>query len=80
MQALFELPHGIKKLKEIIGSFPPESPHWNEAQNRFQFIDRLLTECLGWERTYMEVEKTDELGGRADYILGHPPKAVLEAS
>jgi hypothetical protein len=79
MQALFELTDGIKKLKEIIASFPPESLHWNEAQNRFQFVDRLMTECLGWERTYMEVEKTNELGGRADYILGHPPKAVLEA-
>jgi GTPase SAR1 family protein len=79
MQALFELTDGIKKLKEIIGAFPPESPHWNEAQNRFQFVDRLLVECLGWERQYMKVEETDELGGRADYILGHPPKAVLEA-
>ncbi len=27
----------------------------------------------------MELEKSDELGGRSDYILGSPPKAVLEA-
>ena len=79
MQALFELTQGSKKLKEIISAFPPDSSHWNEAQNRFQFIDRLLLECLGWQHEYMEVENTDELGGRADYLLGRPVKAVLEA-
>ena len=79
MQALFELTDGFRKLKEIIAAFPADSPYWNEAQNRFQFIDRLLVECLGWERQYMAVEEYDELGGRADYILGHPAKAVLEA-
>ncbi len=79
MQALFEVGDGFKKLKEIITSFPADSPHWNEAQNRFQFIDRLLIECLGWEREYLEVEHTDEGGGRADYLLSKPVKAVLEA-
>jgi GTPase SAR1 family protein len=79
MQALFELTEGFRRLKEIVAKFPENSPHWNEAQNRFQFVDRLLTECLGWEREYMDVEVYDELGGRADYILGHPWKAVLEA-
>ena len=79
MQALFELTDGFKKLQEIITGFPADSPHWNEAQNRFQFVDRLLTECLGWEREYMKVEVSDELGGRADYLLGHPVKAILEA-
>jgi len=79
MQALFEMPEGLHKLGEIISGFPPDSPHWNEAQNRFQFIDRLLIECLGWERPDIQVERTDESGGRADYIMGHPAKAVLEA-
>ena len=79
MQASFEMTEGLEKLKSIIDNFPPESPHWSEAQNRFQFIDRLLTECLGWERPNMRVEDTDEGGGRADYILANPAKAVLEA-
>lgn len=79
MQAAFELTEGRAKLETIIQSFPPESPYWNEAQNRFQFVDRLLTECLGWERPYIEVEKVDEAGGKSDYVLGQPPKAVLEA-
>lgn len=79
MQALFELPEGQKKLEGIITDFPSDSPYWNEAQNRFQFIDRLLTECLGWEKPNIDVEHSDDLGGRADYLLGSPPKAVLEA-
>lgn len=79
MQALFELSDGRKKLETLIDSFPPTSPHWNEAQNRFQFIDRLLTECLGWERPDLDVEHSDDLGGKADYLFGNPPKAVLEA-
>ncbi|MGX1100474.1 hypothetical protein [Amorphus sp. MBR-141] len=79
MHAPFELAEGRARLQRIIDEFPPDSPHWNEAQNRFQFIDRLLTECLGWERPNLTVEETDEAGGRADYVLGHPPKAVLEA-
>ena len=79
MQAPFELTEGLRRVKAIISAFPPESPNWNEAENRFQFVDRLLTECLGWERPNMlRVEVDDALGGRADYVLGRPAKAVLE--
>jgi hypothetical protein len=80
MQDPFELTQGRAKLQAIISALPAQSAHWNEAQNRFQFADRLLTECLGWERPYIEVENSDELGGKVDYVLGfNPPKAVLEA-
>lgn len=79
MQAPFEMTDGLAALKAIIAERPSGSEHWNEAQNRFQFIDRLMTECLGWQRPDMSVEETDEFGGRADYVLGHPAKAVLEA-
>lgn len=79
MQAPFELTEGLRRLQLILDSFPSDSPYWNEAQTRFQFIDRLLTECLGWEKPNLEVEVSDELGGRTDYLLGSPPKAVLEA-
>jgi hypothetical protein len=79
MQALYELTEGRKRLEDIIKEFPTDSVHWSEAQNRFQFIDRLLIECLGWEKPDIDVETFDELGGRSDYRLGKPPKAVLEA-
>lgn len=78
MQAKHELHTGKQTLAEILGSFPAESAHWNEAQNRFQFIDRLLIDCLGWERPNMEVEHTLERA-RADYMLGSPARAILEA-
>jgi hypothetical protein len=62
MQAPFEVTEGCARLDAIISSFPADTPHWNEAQNRFQFVDRLLTECLGWERPNIEVENSDEAG------------------
>ena len=79
MQAPFELTEGQAKLASIVAAFPADSPHWNEAQNRFQFINRLLIECLGWEAPYISVEDSDALGGKADYVLGRPAKAILEA-
>lgn len=79
MQAPFEMTEGLERLNSILREFPEDSLHWNEAQNRFQFIDRLLTECLGWERPDIEVEFADEGGGRADYVFGSPARAVLEA-
>lgn len=79
MQGSIEVMEGLARLEKIISSFPPDSAHWSEAENRFQFVDRLLTECLGWERPNMRIESPDGAGGRADYVLGLPPKAVLEA-
>jgi len=51
MQAPFEATEGRARFAAIISSFPVDSPYWNEAQNRLQFVDRLLTECLGWDRS-----------------------------
>jgi GTPase SAR1 family protein/predicted type IV restriction endonuclease len=79
MHAPFEITTGLEKLRAIVQEFPPASPHWNEAQNRFQFVDRLLTECLGWEKPNIRVEDADEAGGKADYVLGNPARAVVEA-
>ncbi len=79
MHAPFEMNVGLERLQAILSERPADSAHWNEAQNRFQFIDRLLTECLGWDRAMMRVEEIDQIGGRSDYILGSPPIAVVEA-
>lgn len=79
MQALFEMTDGLKALDRILAETPPDSATWNEASIRFQFIDRLLTECLGWSKPHIKTEYPDGDGGRADYILGNPGKAVLEA-
>ncbi|UCI26740.1 type I restriction enzyme HsdR N-terminal domain-containing protein [Mesorhizobium sp. B2-8-5] len=78
MQAPFEWVEGRQRLKAILDSFPADHMHWSEAQNRFQFVDRLLLECLGWENPSIVVERPDGAGGRADYVLGVPQKAVVE--
>ncbi|MGU3668471.1 hypothetical protein ACLBX9_30180 [Methylobacterium sp. A49B] len=79
MQATVDMSVGREALKQILADFPESSSYWNEAQNRFQFVDRLLKECLGWEHPYMEVEHRDEAGGKSDYVLGKPARAILEA-
>lgn len=79
MQAKIEMDKGRAALRQIIENFPADSPHWSEAQNRFQFIDRLMMECLGWEKPFIEVERFDDAGGRTDYLLGKPVRAALEA-
>ena len=79
MQAKFEMTDGWRNLRAILENFPDGSAHWNEAQNRFQFVDRLLMECLGWSHPYIRVEERDDAGGYADYLLGEPIKAALEA-
>jgi hypothetical protein len=51
----------------------------NEANTRFKFIDRLLTECLGWETNDISCEDNYE-GKYTDYILSlFRSVAVLEA-
>jgi predicted type IV restriction endonuclease len=51
----------------------------NEAQTRLELIDRLLFDCLGWDKEDCSVEESYE-GTYADYILGRPERlAVLEA-
>ncbi|OAG75680.1 hypothetical protein Amal_03143 [Acetobacter malorum] len=79
MIANIEFDEGKLRLRQILDDLPNNAEFWNEAQNRFQFIDRILRECLGWDCPYIEVEKYDEGGGYADYLLGQPVKAAIEA-
>jgi GTPase SAR1 family protein len=79
MRAAIEMVTGRSKLEELLARFPGDHVHWNEAENRFQFIDELMKECLGWQKPDMHVEVADDDGGRADYVLGNPAKGILEA-
>lgn len=42
MHAPFEMTEGQRTLAAISETLPPDRPHWNEARNRYQFVDRLL--------------------------------------
>ncbi|MDO8653298.1 MAG: hypothetical protein Q7R66_14025 [Undibacterium sp.] len=66
-----------KNLTSLIGKYT-EMGCRNEAETRFHFIDVFLTECLGWERNSIPVERYQR-GERSDYELGTPPCIILEA-
>jgi hypothetical protein len=62
-----------------IGQQPIENR--NEAQTRFDIIDRLIRECFGWGKSIdrrIKVEKY-ERGEFSDYELGLPRVAIWEA-
>lgn len=68
---------GKKNLQKLISEYS-EIGVRNEAETRFHFIDVFLTDCLGWERNAVPVEKYMS-GERSDYELGNPTAIILEA-
>ena len=57
-----------------------ESPlDWNEAETRFQIIDRIIVDCLGWPRGSLRLEQGEQGRAYTDYELGHPRCAIWEA-
>lgn len=50
----------------------------NEAQTRFDIIDKVLFDCLDWSRDEAKVERSVE-GKYTDYELGRKKIAVVEA-
>jgi len=66
-----------EKLADLVSRFV-EVECLNEAETRFHFIDELLIECLGWDRSLIHVEK-HEAGKYTDYELGNPRALIVEA-
>jgi len=48
----------------------------NESTTRLQLIDKLLLDCLGWEREHIESERYNH-GEYTDYELGIPQKRII---
>lgn len=70
---------GDRRLREIVAEYQKiESSNRNEAETRFQLIDQLLTECLGWPRDCIHVEVHQD-GKYTDYELGKPRQVICEA-
>lgn len=78
MRSTCSLDQGLKNLRSIRTSFGNALPSWNEADTRFQFIDRLLVECFGWPRELIHTELHLD-GEYRDYVLGSPGEIVWEA-
>ena len=70
---------GLENLRRLVQSHAEHITPRNEATTRLHLIDRLLTECLGWE---LEDITAEEPHGReyADYVLSAPRRvAIVEA-
>ncbi|MBC5767374.1 hypothetical protein [Ramlibacter albus] len=75
---MIEYSVALKNLQKLVEEFSPLGELSNEAQTRFSFIDRVLEDCLGWERTEIRVEVYEE-SGRTDYECGLPRQLIVEA-
>ena len=78
LKSIITFDEGKNALKALLKEFQEKTFNWNEAETRFQFIDRLLTNCLGWPRTAIKLEQPHDRQF-ADYLLGSPTKIIWEA-
>jgi len=65
--------HNIQELAKLFHSADQSR---NEATTRLQFIDRLLFECLGWERSNCIAEERLDRA-YADYSLFYPERLLI---
>lgn len=72
------LSEGKKALLALIDEIKANNLDWNEAETRFQIIDRLIIECLGWPREMVRLEQPQNRK-YSDYELGLPRKVIWEA-
>jgi predicted type IV restriction endonuclease len=73
-----ELAEGHTNLGALLIEIAATEHDWNEANARFQIIDRLLETCFGWPRKDIKLE-TPQGREYSDYELGSPPVAIWEA-
>jgi GTPase SAR1 family protein len=74
----FDLAEGKVALSRLLEDIRGETLDLNEADTRHRFIDRLIHECLGWDRAKTHLERRFN-GEYSDYELGTPPGIVIEA-
>ncbi|MBP2461425.1 MULTISPECIES: hypothetical protein [unclassified Rhizobium] len=75
-----ELSDGQANLDKLIAELGTALPDWNEAETRFQIIDRLIVECFGWPSDPSQFRLETPHGGEySDYELGSPKVAIWEA-
>lgn len=73
-----DLKDGKTALTQLMHELRSQQNDLNEADTRHRILDRIIHECLGWDRTHTRVER--RLNGEySDYELGSPPKVLIEA-
>ena len=70
---------GSEALVRLLKDIAESELDWNEAETRFQIIDRIIVECLGWPRESLRLEQGQENRAYCDYELGEPRCAIWEA-
>src|SRR5438309_994019 len=78
MQEARNAAEGESALRRLITDLEGQLPISNEAETRFNIVDRILIECLGWPRKDMNLERHKD-SIRTDYELGNPRKIICEA-
>ena len=78
MKQSHDMAAGESALGTLIASMPADAADWNEADTRHRFIDLLIHDVLGWDRSETRLER-HESGEYSDYELGAPSQVVIEA-
>jgi hypothetical protein len=69
---------GQQALSKLLEDIDRDRLDWNEAETRFNIIDRIITECLGWPRRNVRLEQPQDRK-YSDYELGSPRCCIWEA-
>jgi GTPase SAR1 family protein len=77
--ATHDLAEGEAALSRLLDDMAAEGLDLNEADTRHRFIDRLIHECLAWDRSKSTRLERHFNGDYSDYELGVPPQVVIEA-
>ena len=70
---------GQDALNRLIEDIDRNNLNWNESETRFQIIDRIIVDCLGWPRNLLRLEQPQNCQGYSDYELGIPRCMIWEA-
>lgn len=73
-----DLTDGKAALARLLSDLRAQPIDFNEADTRHRILDRIIHECLGWDRAHTRVERrlNDDY---SDYELGAPAKVLVEA-
>lgn len=72
------LEEGQAALAQLCSEIKEQPADLNEADTRHRIIDRIVHDCLGWDRAHTRLERrlNDDY---SDYELGTPPRVLIEA-
>ncbi len=73
-----DLADGTAALVQLLSDLRSRPIDFNEADTRHRILDRIIHECLGWDRSNTRVERRLN-EDYSDYELGSPAKVLIEA-